>query len=135
MLCDPTTGNLAVVNAFSSNSPGVLLIYRAASGSPTTYSDPHLEFYNAGYDSKGNLFLDGKRSQGFGLAELTSGGSSFKEIKLEKALKSAGLVQWDGAYMTVSDGHFIDRFTVKGNQGTVVGSDEDPQAPRPVWIP
>ena len=54
---DPTTGNLAVVNAFSSNSPGVLLIYRAASGSPTTYSDPHLEFYNAGYDSKGNLFL------------------------------------------------------------------------------
>ena len=24
--------------------------------------------------------------------------------------------------MTVSDGHFIDRFTVKGNQGTVVGS-------------
>jgi hypothetical protein len=120
---DPMTGNLAVVNAYYTNSPGVLLIYRAASGSPTTYSDPNLEFYNAGYDGKGNLFLDGKRrSQGFGLAELASGGGSFKNINLEKALKSAGIVQWDGAYMTVSDGHVIDRFTVKGERGTIVGS-------------
>jgi hypothetical protein len=121
---DPTSGNLAVVEGSPSTFPGVLLIYPAGSGTPTTYKDKYLDFYHVGYDNKGNLFLDGTRpnSNDFGLAELPSGGSSFEDIKLDKALKSPGVVQWDGAYMTVSGAHAIHRFTVNGSRGTVIGS-------------
>lgn len=122
---DPTTGNLAVINnSYSNPFPGVLLIYRNASGTPVAETDPNLSFYALGYDNRGNLFLDGRRRAGaeFGLAELPAGGHSFTSIKLNETLRSAGIVQWDGTSMAIADDHRIKRFTVDGRRGTVVGS-------------
>lgn len=60
--------------------------------------------------------------------ELPSGGSFFKNITLDKTIKSPGSVQWDGTYMTImtvtkaGDNYVIYRFTVSGRRGTVFGS-------------
>jgi len=74
---DPTTGNLAITNFYSSSGSGSVSIYAHASGEPTTYSDPSIaNFRFCGYDDKGNLFADGaNNSSEFAFAELRKGGS------------------------------------------------------------
>jgi hypothetical protein len=122
---DPTTGNLAVVNESLPSNPGILLIYKPATGTPVSYSDTDINLYHVGYDNKGNIFVDGlSRVSGkrVGLAELPKGGSSFKNIKLDRLVEDPGSVQWDGKYMTVDDNRVIHRFTVSRSRGKVVGS-------------
>ncbi len=103
---DPKTGNLAVTNYDSTSfGPGSVSVYAKAEGDPTVYSDPSIHFMLcAGYDNKGNLFVDGGNPSGqFRFAELPHGKAAFKDITLDAPINSGGSVQWDGKNMTVAD--------------------------------
>jgi hypothetical protein len=82
-------------------------------------------FSSVGYDSSGNLFVDGvDANNAFAFAELAKGSSSFKTITLNHSITSPGSVQFDGQFMTVADrsSGIIYRFTIDGTAGTEVGS-------------
>ena len=103
---DPTTtGNLAVTNFYSTSGAGSVSIYAGARGSPQVYSDPGMTNYRfCGYDSKGNLFVDGvNNSSSFVLAELPKGSSSFTNIDFTQKIEWPGGVQWDGKFIAVGD--------------------------------
>lgn len=106
---DPKNRDLAVFNIVGTrSSPGAVLIYHHAVGSPKTYVNPKQFFYDlGGYDSGGNLFFDGSNAQGkFMLSELPAKGSSASTIAVSGAkIYSAGMVQWDAdsGYLDVGD--------------------------------
>lgn len=102
---DPTTGNLAVTNFYSASGAGSVSIYARAEGSPQIYSDPSMESYRfCGYDSHGNLFVDGVNgSSAFVLAELPASGSSFTNVNFTQKIEWPGGVQWDGKHIAVGD--------------------------------
>jgi hypothetical protein len=122
---DPTTGNLAVTNISKPyTGAGDLLIYPKAKGPPKRYVDSAIEYYQfCGYDTKGNLFVDGMKSGDFGLAELPKGQTAFTNITVNESIAYAGAVQWDGNAVAVGDyeRNVIYRFSVSGNTGTEVG--------------
>jgi DNA-binding beta-propeller fold protein YncE len=120
---DPTTGNLAVTNFSSTTGNGDVAIYAGAQGSPQTYSDPQIVNYRfCGYDSKGNLFVDGANSSSaFALAELPKGSSSLTNITLAQKIEWPGGVQWDGKYVAVGDTDAATIYRITSN-GTVKGS-------------
>ena len=140
---DPTTGNLAVTSLCtypSCGRGGDLAIYKNATGTPKTYSDPSIrDFYFCGYDENGNLFLDGAGQHGSTLAELSNGSSSLVNIKLDfVTIDYPGGVQWDGKYVAVGDQVYygsqagvIYRIKVKGSVGKPVGETvlSDPSQP------
>jgi hypothetical protein len=114
---DPTTGNLAVVNAATNqhrHSGGSILVYPDAKGTPTEYYclSCLIAYGFVGYDTRGNLFVDGlNASSVFALAELPAGGgegaeASLKALNLEGGtLYFAGWVEWDAAghYLLIGD--------------------------------
>jgi hypothetical protein len=114
---DPTTGNLAVSNVGNNNPPptgGSVLVYRHATGVPTEYYCLScLSAYGfVGYDTRGNLFVDGKTASNvFALAELPAGVSSnapysLKPLNIEGGtLYANGMVEWDAAghYLVIGD--------------------------------
>lgn len=112
---DPTTGNLAVSNVGNNNPPpigGSILVYPHAAGVPTEYYClPCLNAYGfVGYDTRGNLFVDGKNeSNVFALAELPAGGGAADQLKALNieggTLYAQGMVQWDAAghYLVIGD--------------------------------
>jgi hypothetical protein len=126
---DQITGNLAVANlaASISGGQGNVLIYPNASGTPTKYTDSSIyspEY--CGYDSHGNLFIDGKmfNSRTVNLAELHRGGSSFTDLTLTGgSITFPGNVQWGGKYLLVGDqGNQFASIPSSVNQVTVSGS-------------
>jgi hypothetical protein len=128
---DPKTGNLAVANYCSVNASGhctghgSVAIYANAMGSPTQHIDHNISnVYFCGYDTKGNLFLDGTQNSAFAFAELRSGKSIFTKIALNQAIQTPGNVQWDGTEVAVGDigTGVIYQFTISGESGTEVGS-------------
>jgi hypothetical protein len=127
---DPTTGNLAVANIFTtSESTGNVVIYAHSSGSGTAYTVPNIaEPFFLAYDDKGNLFVDGHPElvgSGFGFAELPAGSGSFSAVTLNKAIAFPGPVQWDGSYVAVEDQELageIDRFKIVGFKGRLKGT-------------
>jgi len=123
---DPRTGNLAVANAGNTGSQnGTVAIYRAASGRPTQYTDASLvRAFFCTYDDRGNLFLDGFTREGFGLAELPAGRTSFKNIKVQQPIYFPGAVQWDGQYIAVGDQgrSKVYELAIEGRAATVVGT-------------
>lgn len=102
---DPRSGDLAVANGNAQ-----VLIFHTGSSSPSIYSDANF-FQTAflGYDSRGNLFVDGMDSsnQFFWYAELPAGGQSFTDVTLNYGtfpqLQSPGGVHWDGTHMAIGD--------------------------------
>jgi hypothetical protein len=106
---DPTTGNLAVTNIEDvSSAPGTVLVYHHASGSPTAYRNKAQQFnYFAGYDTKGNLFFDGKNSgDTFMLSELAKGAVKAGSIEIiGGTIYFPGTVEWyaTGNYLIVGD--------------------------------
>jgi hypothetical protein len=80
-------------------------------------------YYSCGYDSQGDLFIDGTTTSGsVEFAELPIGSSTFTNIALDKTLGDTGAVQWDGTYITVDDASAIYRLSISGSTGTVVGT-------------
>ncbi len=106
---DPTTGNLAVTNLVDvSSESGAVLIYPHASGSPTAYRNPNeFSYYFVGYDTKGNLFFDGKNSSGtFMLSELPKGADKAHSLEvIGGTIYFPGTVEWyaAGNYLIVGD--------------------------------
>lgn len=120
---DPQNGDLAVVNSSDSST---LSIYKGANGNPKNHSDPAMEhMYFCGYDGSGNLFVDGTNaSRVFKFAELPKGGSTFRNLSGVAGIVSAGSVQWDGSYITVTDNSLdvLYRFTISGKKAKAVGT-------------
>ncbi len=128
---DPRTGNLAVTNySATSNSqgPGNVAIYTNAKGNPRYLTDSKIYHENfCGYDNAGNLFVDGYDSSFLvKLSEISSGRTSFKNIKLNQTITGAGGVQWDGKHLAVGNNTegpgTIYQFAINGEKGTEVGS-------------
>jgi hypothetical protein len=123
---DRTTGNLAVSNFASLSGGGSVSIYTNAQGTPTTYTDSAFYVYFfCGYDSSGNLFVDGRNSSSqFQFAELPKGQSTFTNISLNQNIGYPGGVQWHGKYVAVGDqdANVIYQFSVGASTGTKVGS-------------
>jgi len=126
---DPTTGDLAVTNIYSSSGSGTgsVSIYSHARGMPQTYSDFYMYFmWFCGYDNEGNLFVDGFNNGGtFQFAELPKGRESFKNITLDYPIYTPGGIQWDGKYVAVEDQGFGDGseiYQTTGARGHVVNA-------------
>ena len=123
---DPSTESLAVANEGTSG----IAIFPAGSTEPTYYHVPGISSaFFCGYDASGDLFVDGTRegsSSGFGIAELRSGETSFRAIKLSHKIHRPGAVQWDGEYITVADAGAnqatIYRLRLSGSKASVVGA-------------
>ncbi len=99
---DPTTGNLAVVNAIPSGGTDVQ-IWGDASGSPTDYSDDtdcyHLS--SPGYDAVGDLYAESGNRRS--VCELPAGGASLVKVPFDHPIKVGGGVMSDGKYLTFTD--------------------------------
>jgi hypothetical protein len=123
----PADGDLAATNIYNaSNTNGSLAVYRRARGTPKIYTDSQMiHDYFCGYDSAGNLFVDGTKptSYGFVFAELPKGGNSLKNVTLNQSIGGPGGVQWDGKYIAIADQEapVIYQFTVTGSTGTKEG--------------
>jgi hypothetical protein len=107
---DPVTGDLAVTSGTNiSGGAGVVGIFPdGGKGTPTFYSDSSMqEMFWCGYDTKGDLFVDGQPGLygvGFALAELPKGKKALTNIKLTGGkINYPGQVQWDGKYLLVGD--------------------------------
>lgn len=126
---DPTTGNLAVTN-FSNDAgyQGSVSIFNGAAGSPTQYFDAAMQrVYYCGYDSFGNLYVDGENATGsVEVAELPKGRSTFTEITINANFFGPGGVKWDGSYLDVGSleyqGSTIYRVALSGSSGKVIGT-------------
>jgi hypothetical protein len=125
---DPTTGDLAItmVTGHGSKATGFVSIYPNLDSAPTDYTEANFTSFAqfCGYDSQGNLFIDGPiSSTRAGLAELVEGGSAFQAITVD-ANVGVGPVQWDGSYITTeakTQPPTIYRLSISGSTGTIVG--------------
>lgn len=131
---DQTTGNLAVTNFTGLGStPGNVLVYTKASGTPAAYINPsQFYYYLAGYDPRGNLFFDGQDvSESFMLSELPKGSASAVTVTL-----SGGTIYWPGSVQWSSTSHYLSvgdqvcdnsettciyHVSVSGSAGTITG--------------
>jgi len=114
-------GDLAV----SLLGTGDVVIFTGAKGSGTTVADGLDSTYFIGYDSKGNLFVDGiTESDTYGMSEMAAGGSSFTAVSLPNTIEFPGQVQWDGKYITLNDqeAHAIYQYTVASDSATLEGT-------------
>lgn len=144
---DKRTGNLAVTNIVDfqyghsgSQTQGAVLIYPGATGTPASYTDPDMfYYYNAGYDGRGNLYLDGEANEypyyPFVLAELQRNFQSAFTINISGGtIYSPGSVQWysGGPYLIVGDQECggtlypetscLYEVSVTGSSGSILGS-------------
>ncbi len=120
---DPTTGNLAVTT-LGRGSNGNVAVYPHARGTPVTYADPRIQSYFwCGFDTRGNLYLDGQASHYFAFAELPKNDKKLIDITLDHKMDFPGGVQWDGTYVAVGDQatSVIYHFKIKHSTGVLVG--------------
>jgi hypothetical protein len=126
---DPTTGNLAVTNAFALGMgypPGNVAIYAGAQGIPTYYSDWEITIYGlCAYDDAGNLFVTSQRP-GQPIGELPEGSGSFENLNTNVGTYP-GSLQWNDGHLVVAayDGYEgiqnVYQLKISGTDGTVVG--------------
>lgn len=105
---DAITGNLAVTNIIDgSSTPGAILIYAHAKGTPAVYRNPkQYSYFFAGYDTKGNLFVDGAYSGKFVLSELHKNATKVHTVEIiGGTINDPGMVEWyaAGNYLIVGD--------------------------------
>jgi hypothetical protein len=103
---DKKTGDLAVTNNQYNSAFGNVAVYVGASGTPTYYTDSNVAYPEfAGYDPRGNLFIDGSTAAGaFTLSEIPKGSTKFTELTIKAGSPSVpGQVQWAGHYLLVGD--------------------------------
>jgi hypothetical protein len=127
---DPVTGDLAATDLGSAREPGHVSIYAKDARTPTRYYGANLQYvYFCGYDTSGNLFVDGlDANNNTFLAEISRGSKTLKEIKLNGSVDFPGGVQWDGRYLAVGDQEYehrhqsaIYQVSVLGLNGRIVG--------------
>jgi hypothetical protein len=120
---DATTGDIAVIELQST-----VRIFQSEKGSGIGYQTNLARGSFCGYDTAGNLFVDGVTASRQGeLLELPKGAKSFQIISLNQSITGDGAVQWDGKYMAVEAGRrgrtaIIDRISISGSSGTVVST-------------
>jgi len=125
---DPTYGDLAVINLESVTGPGSVEIYAHAGGRPRQYAYGFIyDYYFAGYDGSGNLFIDAGYdvpSEPIAFLELRRGSRELSTITLDQAIALPGGVAWDGAHIAIGDSKtsIIYRFSVASGVATEVGS-------------
>ena len=126
---DPTTGNVAVANP-SGSSPtfghGFVWVWNKAAGGYHFYSSRNFkEPIGCGYDSSGNLFIEGyswhSSKKNLRLFELPRGAASLKRIAISVTGGATG-VQYDGKYLTIGAGDSIYQLRIKGSKADVVGT-------------
>ncbi len=127
---DPLTGKLAVTLISETSAAGVLALFTHAAGRPVYYEIPSMwtPAY-CGFDTKGNLYIDGTDKQGnFAFARMLAGYHNIYSLKLNQAIEVPGGVQWDGKYVAVGDrgvssmGSTIYQFSMGTNAGTLQGT-------------
>jgi hypothetical protein len=142
---DATGHNLAVAGGISST---IVSIYHKGSHGrwrdATRYSDSAIGVpYFCGYDSRGNLFLDGlTKSKGgrFALAELPRGSKNFQSIAVSQKIAVPAQVQWDGKHLAIGDSgvapSVVYQFSIKGSNATEVGKTtlDGTDSVRQFWI-
>jgi hypothetical protein len=123
---DPTTGNLAVTNQF-----GPIAVYPHAKGSPTMLRDPFMDLALwAGYDNRGNLFIDGLNAKiATELDEFPNGKKAWTKITIDGTVGFPGNLQWDGSHLTIGDVQYqsqnasaIDRLSISGSGATILST-------------
>ena len=134
---DPTTGDLAVVNTGiygGSGSPGEILIFTAASGTPTAKTIPNFFYYNfGGYDNDGNLFAIGRTSAHTTvLGVIPKGSSTGNDITITNGrINDPGFVQWyaprnvlavDDQECTHESTSCLYQLSISGSTGKIVRS-------------
>lgn len=103
---DLSTGNLAVTNLFDNSGGGGVLIYRHATGTPHSYSNPNQFFYYfAGYNSAGDLYVSGQTaSQAFILSVLPKGKSAMSRVSVTGGkIDFPGTVTWVRTTLVLGD--------------------------------
>jgi hypothetical protein len=118
---DPTTNDVAVILVGSVKGTEVA-VFPSRSSSPTYYSTEYTPLY-CGYDTSGNLFVDGSASSGsLWIAELKSGATSFSSLSVNRIIEGAPLqMQWDGNQMTAQASTIIYRLSIGGSTATIIG--------------
>jgi hypothetical protein len=121
---NPMTGDLAVASEEAN-----VAVYKNASGTPQVYYLSNVsEFFYCTYDDHGNLFVGAENyDRGFTLAELRSGGTALRAIKVPGGIAPGYAVQWDGRHLAVgasqsSNEFTIDRLRISGNAAKLAGS-------------
>jgi hypothetical protein len=101
---DPTTGDIAVANAFDTQSRhGNVEIYNDKGSSPMRYVNRHLyAAFNCAYDGSGNLFVSGKDPKHLPVfLELRKGSKNLTVLHLH-GIGTPGPIEWDGKYIVVA---------------------------------
>jgi len=131
---DATTGNVAVTNfdGTGSGAGGIDVFAGSLSGSQSNYTNANLyHLWPGGYDSRGNLFVQGTDYSGTdSFAELPAGSGNFTLLS-GLTVGFPGSVSWDGSYLTATDQDYqfnyttmIYRITVSGSKVTIVRATE-----------
>jgi hypothetical protein len=128
---DSTGHYLAVAGGISGT---IVSIYHAGLhgrwSKPTRYTDSAIRIpYFCGYDSNGNLFIDGltkSKAGRFALVELPRRSRTFESIAVSQAIDTPGQVQWDGKDLAIGDSGVAPsvayRFSIIGRNATEVGT-------------
>jgi hypothetical protein len=103
---DPPTGNLVATML----NNGQVVTYAKASGKGTVSQTPLSEAWFAGFDNKGNLYVDGLGATAFTFVELPKGSKTWETLSLSASGCGAscyvgfpGEVQFDGKYITLNN--------------------------------
>jgi hypothetical protein len=125
---DPVTGDLAVTNLgygdYGSRTAN-LVIFKHAKGKPKPYVISSIYYYyECGYDSGGNLVINGSSRLGVvAYAIMKHGKTSLQTLTLDQDLKFPGGIQWDGEHWAIGDQNStIYQIEIKGDKGSTVGT-------------
>jgi hypothetical protein len=98
------SGDLAVANYTTPSGAGDILVFKNASGTPATYSNPScLNLWPPGYDNHGNLYVEGEAQSTPAVCELPANGSTLNTIAFNQSITSPGSAMWDGQYIALTD--------------------------------
>jgi hypothetical protein len=104
---------------------GDMVVFKNGSGSGTYLKTLLIQVIFDGYDPKGDLFFDGFTvGYKFQLDEIPNGSTTAQAIKTSNTVQFPGSVQWDGAYLAVTDQreNKIYRYTISGTNARLKGT-------------
>lgn len=97
---DPTSGNLAVMNAATPSGEGNVLLFTASG--MRSYTNPGCAYnVQLGFDDQGNLYTASTISTN--ICELVHGGTSLETVTINQTIYGPAGVMWDGKYITFAD--------------------------------